>query len=360
MGIAILFLTAAQAPAQTQVQSDYDRAVAARMSGRFDTAVEILRDMVDREPNHADARLQLGLVYLALQRLDEAQLEFERTLQLAPDYADARIGLARVAERRGDRARALEYVEPLGSENAEVIDLLARLRSVPPSVYRTRLDVDLAAAALEGQPDWREASVGLSHRWNDKSSATARIEASRRFGLDDVYGELRVDHRFGPGLSAWLAVGGTPSADFRPSWQLGAGIAGRVRGGPKATVFTFDVVQASYRNGDIQTVTPGVEQYFADGKAWATLRWINVLENGDHRSGWLARGDLMAGSRLRLFAGLADAPDLSEGVVVDTFSVFGGLAADLGERTILRFSLAHDERQGSDRLTVSVGLGWRF
>lgn len=355
-GILALFLTTAQAPAP----SDYDRAVAARSSGRFETAIEILQTMIAREPNHADARLQLGLNYLALQRLDEAQAEFERTLQIAPEYADARIGLARVAVRRGDRMGALAYLEPLSPSNAEAIDLRARLRSSPAPVYRSRIDVDFGAAAVESQPDWREASFQLNHRLTDASAVTGRIEAARRFDLNDVYGELRIDHRFSPDFSVWLAAGGTPDADFRPSWQLGTGLAARVKGGPQATVLTVDFVQAHYRSGDIQTVTPGVEQYFANGRAWATARWINIIEDGDHRSGWLARGDVMAGSRVRLFAGLADAPDLSEGIIVDTFSLFGGLVADVGDRTTIRFSVARDDRAVGDRLSASIGLGWRF
>jgi len=124
----------------------------------------------------------------------------------------------------------------------------------------------------------------------------------------------------------------------------------------------LDARQAHYRAGDIQTVAPGIEQYVADGRAWITGRWINIFdETGKHRSGWLARGDVMANDRLRLFAGAADAPDVSEGVVVDTFSLFGGISYDLDERSTLRLSVAHEDRaRGSDRVQLGLGLGWRF
>ena len=254
----------------------------------------------------------------------------------------------------------LAFVTALGEFVASILLYTQRTRPISIEILAQLRAFDFGAAAVEGQPDWREASFQLNHRLTEASAVTGRIEAARRFDLNDVYGELRVDHRFSPDFSVWLAAGGTPEADFRPSWQLGAGLAARVRGGPQATVLTFDLVQAHYRSGDIQTVTPGVEQYFANGKAWATARWINIIGDGDHRSGWLARGDVMAGSRVRLFAGLADAPDLSEGIIVDTFSVFGGLVADVGDRTTFRFSVARDDRAVGDRLSGSIGLGWRF
>jgi hypothetical protein len=48
-------------------------------------------------------------------------------------------------------------------------------------------------------------------------------------------------------------------------------------------------------------------------------------------------------------------------VVVDTFSLFGGISYDLGERSTLRLSVAHEDRaRGADRLQVGLGLGWRF
>jgi YaiO family outer membrane protein len=173
---------------------------------------------------------------------------------------------------------------------------------------------------------------------------------------------VRIDQKLAEGASAYVTLGGAPDADFRPEWQIGAGGSLRVRGGGTATALTIDARQAHYPAGDIQTVSPGVEQYFADGRAWLTGRWINVFdEQGNRQSGWLARGDVMATDRLRLFAGAADAPDVSEGVVVDTFSLFGGVAYDLSDRTSLRFSIAHEDRDtGSDRLQAAIGMGFRF
>ena len=123
----------------------------------------------------------------------------------------------------------------------------------------------------------------------------------------------------------------------------------------------IDGRHAEYPAGDVQLLTPGVEQYFAGGRVWVTGQWINVFEDGRHESGWLVRGDWMPDGGTRLFAGVSDAPDLSEGIVVETFSVFGGVSIDVGRRATLRLSLAQEDRaSGADRLTTALGLGTRF
>jgi YaiO family outer membrane protein len=156
-------------------------------------------------------------------------------------------------------------------------------------------------------------------------------------------------------------VGATPDADFRPEWQVGAGGYVRLRDGGSPTILTLDARQAHFSAGDIQTLSPGVEQYLGE-RFWATARLINIFdERGDLQTGWLLRGDLLATERLRLFAGAADAPDTSEGVVIETFSLFAGLSYDLNDRFSMRMSVAHEDRQtGADRLQLSLGVGTRF
>ncbi len=358
--------SAAQAPADS-AQTLYDRGVAARLGGEPERAVDLLARAAAAEPANADVRLQLGLALLAAERLDEAEAALRETLRLAPAYEDARIALARVARRRGDLAAARAELERVNPANGEAAALRAELAQGDargprlPSPWQ--LDLDGSYSALSsGAPDWREASVQLRRQASESTAIAVRVEHSRRFGLDDTYGEARVDHRLAGGGNFYLSIGATPNADFRPRWQAGAGIAARVRGGPSATLLTLDARQARYRSGDIQTVSPGVEQYFGGGRFWATGRLINIFdEAGRHRLGWLGRGDFQIRPDLRFYAGLADAPDTSEGVVVDTFSLFGGLSWDVSRQTTLRLSAAREDREsGPDRVQLSTGVGLRF
>jgi YaiO family outer membrane protein len=361
---ALALVTAAPCWAQS-AEEDYRAGVAARHAGNPAEAVERLRRTLASEPDNADAHLQLGLAFLALGRLDEAESSLRRTLEIAPDYADARIGLARLYQRRGHADAALAELDRVSRPNDEADELAARLRSAAaaPTPFRWRLDLDGSYAALENGEDWQGLDIALRHQATPATTIGVALEGARRFDRTDVYGEARMDHRLTDGASVYVLLGGTPDADFRPEWQVGAGGALRVTEGGSATVLRLDARHAEYRAGDVQTLTPGVEQYLLGGRAWLTGQWINVFDGqtGRHRMGWLGRGDVLATETLRLFAGAADAPDLSEGVVIPTVSLFGGASWDATERATFRLSLAHEDRAtGRDRSTVSLGVGLRF
>ena len=353
------------APLQAQQPAPgtaYEQAVAARQRGEPAEAVRLLEPLTAADPRDADAQLQLGYAYLALGRLDEAQRAFDATLAVAPAYADARLGLARVAQRRGDRAAALRELDAIDPGNAEARTLRAQMEHAPAE-FAWALDVDLSYAAVEGpQPDWKEGAVQLRRRLNERTALAGRAEVSRRFGTTDVYLEGLVDQRIGERARVYVLLGGTPDAGFRARWQAGAGGSVRVSDGGSATVLTLDLRHAEFGTGEVQTVTPGIEQYLLGGRAWLTARWINTFDDsGRHLSGYLLRGDVQPREGLRLFAGFSDAPDTSEGAVIDTRSYFGGLSVDVSEQVTARLSAAHEDSDtGADRTQLGLGLGVRF
>jgi hypothetical protein len=98
-----------------------------------------------------------------------------------------------------------------------------------------------------------------------------------------------------------------------------------------------------------------------DGRAWLTAQMINIISDGTLRSGFLARGDIMASERVRLFAGGSYAPDTSEGFVTRVWSAFGGAWLNLTPRHSLRLTVARiDPREGASRTEFSLGGGVRF
>ncbi|HVH48791.1 MAG TPA: YaiO family outer membrane beta-barrel protein [Sphingomicrobium sp.] len=356
--IALGGVTAARA--QTPAQGDYERAVAARLSGDPARAEALLAPLVMADPRNSDAAVQLGLARLALGQLDAAEAAFKAALAVAPDYADAHVGLARIAQRRGDRAGAIRALDAAGADTPDAAALRRQLVETPPQP-KWQMDVEAAYSWLDGpQPDWRELALQI-RRTGTATAVGGQIEYARRFDRNDIYGELQIEHRLSDAARVYAALGGTPDADFRPRWQVSAGGSFRVNGGPNATILTLDGRQARFIGGDVQSLSPGVEQYVG-GRMWFTGRWINLFdESGTHRSGYLVRGDVQASDALRLFAGYSDAPDTDEGIVTDVRSLFGGASIDLGRSHILRLSLAHDDRAtGADRTQLTVGFGLRF
>ena len=324
---------AVPAAAQT-AQQDYEAGVAARHAGHPGEALTYLDRAAAAEPENADIQLQIGFANLAMGRLEAAETAFRQTLYLAPDYADARLGLARVAQRRGDRAAAMAELDRIGPGHSEADQLRRQIEAAAAEQpWRWRIDLDGSYSRIENLPDWQSATLLVQHRPGANATIGVTADTTSRFDQTDTYGEARVDYRFSPGGYAYVLAGGTPNADHRPKWQLGAGASVRIHDGPYATVLRLDLRQADYPTGDIQTVNPGIEQYL-NGRAWITAQWINVWDSDAHSSGWLIRGDLMPTDRMRLFAGAADAPDLDAGVVIRTTSLFGGpRSGQLGQRS---------------------------
>lgn len=358
--LALAVGCAVPAAAQEVSRSVYDQAVEARLAGDPARAVALLEPLVVVDPRNSDALVQLGLAHLALGQLDSAETAFKSALAFAPGYSDAQIGLARIARRRGDHAGALRTLDSLGADNSEVAALRRELAG-SLSEPRWQIDMDAAYSWLDGpQPDWRELAIQV-RRSAAPATIGARIEYARRFDRDDIYGEAQIDYRLSDAARMHATLGGAPNADFRPEWQLSLGGSFRIKSGPNATILTLDGRQSRFAVGDVQSLSPGIEQYVG-GRFWLTGRWINLFdERGTYRSGFQVRGDVQASEPLRLFAGYSNAPDTDEGVVVDVHSFFGGISLNLGRRHLVRVAVAHDDRaKGANRTQLTLGLGLRF
>lgn len=357
LGVLVALIAASPALAQ---DTPYAAAVEARLAGDARRAVALLQTVVAQDPKNSDAQVQLGLAQLALGALERAEHAFTAALAIAPEYADARIGLARVAQRRGEWSLALDalaLIDPANPDAAILRTQLTQSQTAP----QWELGMEASYSSLSRpQSDWQEAAMQLRKQAGTTTLA-ARIEYARRFAIDDVYLEGMIEQRISPGARGYVVVGATIDPDFRPQWQVGAGGSLRVRGGHNATVLTLDSRQARFASGDVQSLAVGVEQYIGGG-AWLTGRWINLFdERGTRRSGYLVRGDVQVSDPVRLFAGYSEAPDTDEGQVVAVRSLFGGAAIDIGPATSLRISIGHEDRAtGFDRTQFGLGFGLRF
>jgi Tfp pilus assembly protein PilF len=75
----------------------------------FDLAEHFYRRATEADPEYALAFFDLGNVLDELQRLPEAITAYERALELVPQYADAHYNLALAYERRAEPRRALKH-----------------------------------------------------------------------------------------------------------------------------------------------------------------------------------------------------------------------------------------------------------
>lgn len=304
----------------------YSAAVQARLAGRWAEAIDGSRRVLALRPADVDARLNLALALMADGRSDDARRELDLVLLVAPAYEDAR-----AARRRLDAAEA------------------SRQWRFDVSAARSRLSND--------QPSWSETSATLT-RVSTTSSVALTVEWAERFGIEDTYFEGRLEHRIGAG-SAYVAIGGTPEATYRPEAAIRAGLVAPIQGTPLSG--TLDASLSRYPVGIVSSLQPGVEYATADGRIVIGARWISVWDERDiYRSGYALRALLAVHDRVRLRAGWTDAPESSDGVTADVRATSLGSEFDLSSRFTLRLSTVLEERPAYDRREISLGLGYRF
>ncbi|MEO5596708.1 MAG: tetratricopeptide repeat protein, partial [Lysobacteraceae bacterium] len=81
-----------------------------RDASEFDAACKFLQPIAAAHPGYADVVWEYGQALMAAERLTEAQVEFERLLELQPRHAHAHVALAKIAISCGVAARAIELL----------------------------------------------------------------------------------------------------------------------------------------------------------------------------------------------------------------------------------------------------------
>ena len=364
---------------------------------KFDEAERFFRDALERAPNYVDARL--GLVRLSLWRGDlagartlvdevaaenpdnsevqilaarlslqegearDAEEQFLAILQREPKNSEALVGLGDAQRARGDdRAARISYGKALALDPAST-DIRQRLAEPPPK--RWRIDIGSEASDLTGDlSSWTDSSLGFSYALQPGTAIGGRTRAATRYGETDVQIEARIDHAFSRDFSAYGIVAGTPDADFLARFSLGGGASWRAYApngfwGP--LIFTLDGRHDVFENTSVTTLSPAAQYFFFDERLGVQLRWIySINDEGTSANGYAIRADLAATDKLRLLAGYSDAPEISEGTLIDTTTVFTGISFDLSDTLTLRADYAHEHRETFDRNTFGVGLAVRF
>ena len=311
-------------------KSPYQAAVEARLSGDAESAVRLLEPILRQDPEDVDARVQLGYAYLATGQIDQAKVQFDTVLQMAPDYTDAREGLSLVAQRKAASNRSRSWLRLEGAVS------------------------DLGS----GRQDWSEIGISGSLPIGSRDALIVSGVRYERFDLADS--EVTATYISRPNDNLWLRAGGsvTPNADFRPSVGLTAGIDWRLMEMRDATILSADLSWRSFDTQDVWILTPSLTQYLASGRASLTGRVDALLADGDQLLfGGLARADIYPDADTRIFVGAASGPDTDFGTVSSRESIFGGLEMPLGKGLVVSASLAKDWRDGnSDRTEFRMGM----
>jgi GT2 family glycosyltransferase/tetratricopeptide (TPR) repeat protein/predicted SAM-dependent methyltransferase len=164
----------------------------------FYRAIQLCKEVIAEQPNHAHAHEVLALAYTRLEMLSEAESEWLEVLRLIPGHIEALSHIARIEESSGRFVEAAEHYKALIEANPESAELHFRTAICLESAN----DIDQAERyylqAIELTPDYVDAINNLGHlyksqgRFQEALDCFARIVevdpnyANAYFGAGDV------------------------------------------------------------------------------------------------------------------------------------------------------------------------------
>jgi Flp pilus assembly protein TadD len=165
---------------QLTIQQAFELALRQHQAGRLGEAEQIYRQILAREPNHAGALHNLGVIAFQARRKDAAEDFFRRAIALAPDYAEAHINL-------GSLLKEKERLEEAIHEFGLAISLDANLPEAHNNLgialaAKGQIDEAIAAwrEAVALRPDYAEAHNNLGNALIEKGQFNEAVAAFRQ------------------------------------------------------------------------------------------------------------------------------------------------------------------------------------
>ena len=315
--------------------------------------------LLAREPDNADAWVELGLAHSASGDSAAGRSAFLRALAIAPDYDDAKLGLARLAYRSGDLEEArtwLQRVDPARMHEPEVESLRDALAESRAGDAAWRMDAYVAYSSLSKDlAPWREASWSLARRGRG-GSVGAAIEYAERFGQSDVYGEVRMSRPTSAGT--WgVALGGASHPTFKPEAAARLEFA---TAEDADWVFNAAASVARYAAGEVDRLGLSAGRRWDENVRVDALGIVVKDEVDEIRTGYGLAAAWRPVERLELSLVWADAPESSEGVTIDVRSWGLGVAIEAAAGLRLRLGVLREERDAFDRVETSLAVARTF
>jgi tetratricopeptide (TPR) repeat protein len=144
---------------------DVEHALTLINQGKTDEAIAALREELDKSPDNARAHELIGIAYLKQNRLNEAEKETQRAVELSPESAGARVALARVAIARQNwdlASSSLAKASEIDSSHAE-IPLYKGSLFLAKKEYRNAVDTLTPYVAANPDEPYGHYYLGLSH-----------------------------------------------------------------------------------------------------------------------------------------------------------------------------------------------------
>ena len=110
-GLALLLLVTACADEEAQLDEFMDRGLAAVEAENDEEAIIEFRNVIQLDPNHADAHYELAKAYLRTKQLNDAYWELTESVRLNPDNTKARLSYGAMSLAVGEFREALDQAD---------------------------------------------------------------------------------------------------------------------------------------------------------------------------------------------------------------------------------------------------------
>ncbi len=119
-----------------------------------DKAIEVYRDLISRHPQEESLRLNLATVFIGCGRLDDAERELEKAIEIEPTHEKAHRTLAVVLMKKGEDEKARQHLAQAGIEEHIQESQVVEEQDQPDSAV---------VAAPIAEPDERSAGPDLAN-----------------------------------------------------------------------------------------------------------------------------------------------------------------------------------------------------
>ena len=358
-------------------QSLYDEGARERKAANPAAAVRLLSLAVAHDPDNADIRLELGLAFIAEHLFEAAEQELNWARALAPGYVDVEMALVQLDLLRGRQPQGALRLMRLARAHPQRTDLATLVRDIESGAQKMspatasglslrNVDASVSYSRLSGnRTPWREATLNASFLLAPREVLSLSVAQASRFARDDTYGEIRFDGALAQNIDAYVTLGGTTYADFKPEALLAAGVTWRPdldRHFGSGMSLSASAKRASYTTGSVHALVLGAESEMLDGALALAVQQINVVdETESYEAGYGVQLKVRPLATLILSGGWADAPDNTEGRTFRTRSIFLGAQIEVSPRVVAHAVYAHDELEGLyDRTTGTLSLSYRL
>ena len=147
---------------------------------KFDEAEKICREVIQKNPNNADAMRLMGKLAARLKRRGDAEKFFRRAIDIAPDFTGAIVDLGRLMQEDDRYEEAIKYFKQaieMQPDNARLYDMLGYVLEPAALTYDA---IEAHQKAIELDPKLAGAWLGLGHSLKTVGRQEEAIEAYRQ------------------------------------------------------------------------------------------------------------------------------------------------------------------------------------